>query len=82
MLCCPKGYHFINLKRKEKQVLNLIHLILKQVLFILGVRQPAEDRKFDTFNSQIILPSTHFPETAFVEEYQPFHVILSKTAIS
>ena len=42
MLCCPKGYHFINLKRKEKQVLGVILNILKQVLFILGVSEPIK----------------------------------------
>jgi hypothetical protein len=46
------GYHFINLKRKEKQVILVIHLILKQVLFILGVRQPAHDEDRNCYHSR------------------------------
>ena len=32
----------------------------------------AEDRKFHTFYSQIILPSTHFPETALHATYRSY----------
>ncbi len=78
MLCCPKGYHFINHQRKEKQVPLVIHLINKQMVYYSRCWwRTGEDRKFDTFDMQLILPSTHFPETANINQSYVIYLILT-----
>jgi len=46
-------------------------LLTKWWYIILGVSEPGKI-EFDTFYSQIILPSTHFPETALHATYRSY----------